>query len=344
MSGKSLYQQCGSIILLCVSWYAFSAANNVISKQIFNDFPYPLTLCMVQLAVLTCFLGPSLAVVSVEPCPRLGKRLYLTTILPLALGKLLATFSAYLSVLRVPVSYAHTIKAMMPFFTVMLSIVVMKERHPVKVYLSLLPIVVGVLIATVTEVNFDLTGMVAALVATLTFALQNIYSKKCMKDVQIHHLRLLLLLSQISCFVLLPIWLYTDAWTISLKAHEIQNVGWLLFALPLNGVLNFAQNIVAFSMISAVSPVSYSVANATKRIVVIGASLLFLQNPITAFNLCGMLTAISGVALYNKTKYDSVKAKKSLPILPTDSSQLDGVTFDLSATPLQFTSPLKMIV
>ena len=45
-----------------------------------------------------------------------------------------------------------------------------------------------------------------------------------------------------------------------------------------------------------------------------------------------------------QTKYDSVKAKKSLPILPTDSSQLDGVTFDLSATPLQFTSPLKMIV
>ena len=69
--------------------------------------------------------------------------------------------------------------------------------------------------------------------------------------------------------------------------------------LPLNALFNFGQNIAAFTVLSNVSPISYSVATVTKRIVIIVTSLLLLRNPVTSYNMLGMFIAIAGIAFYN---------------------------------------------
>ena len=95
----------------------------------------------------------------------------------------------------------------MPLFTVLLTRVFLGVQHSWLVYFSLLPIVLGVAVATVTEISFDMMGLLSALMATAGFAIITIYSKKALKDTGMHHLRLLHKLGVMAAFMFFPVWL-----------------------------------------------------------------------------------------------------------------------------------------
>ena len=102
------YRDTIKIVFLCAIWFSCSSATNITGKQILTIFPYPTTLTMVQLMVINCFLGPTLTLLNVKESPHVSRHQFVRRVAPLGIGKILASISAYISILKVPVSYSHT--------------------------------------------------------------------------------------------------------------------------------------------------------------------------------------------------------------------------------------------
>jgi solute carrier family 35 protein E1 len=100
----------GKIICLYIIWCAGSTGSNISTKKALSLLPYPLTVSMVHLLTMNCLLYPILILFNVPPLPHLKKNFYVKRIIPLVIGRGFAAIASNISLWRIPISYAHTIK------------------------------------------------------------------------------------------------------------------------------------------------------------------------------------------------------------------------------------------
>lgn len=73
-----------------------------------SEFPFPMTVTMIQLLSITLYSGPFFNLFNIRKAENIQWRYYLTIIVPLAFGKFLSSVSSHWSIWKVPISYAHT--------------------------------------------------------------------------------------------------------------------------------------------------------------------------------------------------------------------------------------------
>ncbi len=108
MAASATSRDVVKLISLCMAWYVASSANNIVGKMILSDFPYPMTVTMVQLISITIYSVPILKLWSIPEATNIPLKYWFSMILPLAFGKFFASVSSHISIWKVPVSYAHT--------------------------------------------------------------------------------------------------------------------------------------------------------------------------------------------------------------------------------------------
>lgn len=109
MPDENTFFDAVKVVGLCIMWYASSASGNIVGKMLLTDFPYPMTVTMAQLLSISLYLAPLLRCqASTRRTGNIPRAYYLSVILPLALGKFLASLSSHISIWKVSVSYAHT--------------------------------------------------------------------------------------------------------------------------------------------------------------------------------------------------------------------------------------------
>lgn len=143
-------------------------------------------------------------------------------------------------------------------------------------------------------------------------------------DTGIHHLRLLFILGRLALFMFLPLWFFYD---FNNLLDEVFNnsITYNIVGLSIiDGILSWLQNIIAFSVMSIVTPLTYAVASASKRIFVIAITLFILGNPVTGLNIFGMTLAIFGVLSYNMAKYKQKQLQKKIALLPRYTNKTDS--------------------
>jgi solute carrier family 35, member E1 len=141
-------------------------------------FPHPVTITALQFAVGSV-VATIMWLLGLHKRPETDLET-IKAISPLAVVHSLGNALTNISLGAVAVSFTHTIKAMEPFFSVLLSAMFLGDRPPLFVILALVPIIGGVALASAAEISFTWKGFLSAMASNVTFQSRNVLSKKFM--------------------------------------------------------------------------------------------------------------------------------------------------------------------
>lgn len=206
------------------------------------------------------------------------------------------------------VSFGQIVKAGEPVFAAATNALVLKDLDHPMVYLALLPIIGGVGLASLKELSFTWTALIAASLANQSAALKNVVSKGVMGKPWAKALgpqNTYAVVTILALLFTLPFVAIFDVKDAAAVYNQVMAMGTgndVVKYSIFSGLAFYIYNEASFLTLSKLSPVTHSVANTLKRVVIIVASCIVFKTPMSLLGGIGSGIAVLGTLLYSLAK------------------------------------------
>ncbi|CAA2955188.1 probable sugar phosphate/phosphate translocator At3g11320 [Olea europaea var. sylvestris] len=291
---------------LVTAWYSSNIGVLLLNKYLLSNygFKYPIFLTMCHMTACSLFSYIAIAWMKMVPMQTIRSRVQLMKISALSLVFCGSVVSGNISLRYLPVSFNQAIGATTPFFTAVFAYLMTFKREAWLTYVTLIPVVTGVVIASGGEPSFHLFGFIVCVAATAARALKSVLQGILLSSEgeKLNSMNLLLYMAPIAVVLLLPATLFMEenvvGITLALARDDI-NIVWLLL---FNSALAYFVNLTNFLVTKHTSALTLQVLGNAKGAVAVVISILIFRNPVSVTGMLGYSLTVIGVILYSEAK------------------------------------------
>ncbi|OVA03277.1 Triose-phosphate transporter domain [Macleaya cordata] len=208
--------------------------------------------------------------------------------------------------------YQMTKLAIIPC-TVLLETLFFRKIFSRSIQLSLSVLLLGVGIATVTDLQLNALGSVLSLLAVLTTCVAQIMTNTIQKRFKVSSTQLLYQSCPYQAMTLFITGPFLDGLLTNENVFAFKYTPQVLVFIVLSCLISVSVNFSTFLVIGKTSPVTYQVLGHLKTCLVLAFGYILLRDPFSWRNILGILVALVGMILYS---YFCTRESQQKPIEP----------------------------
>ncbi|KAJ4850935.1 GDP-mannose transporter gonst5 [Turnera subulata] len=292
-------------LLAILQWWGFNVTVIIMNKWIFQklDFKFPLSVSCVHFICSSIGAYIVIKVLKLKPLITVDPEDRWRRIFPMSFVFCVNIVLGNVSLRYIPVSFMQTIKSFTPATTVVLQWLVWRKYFDWRIWASLVPIVGGILLTSVTELSFNMFGFSAALLGCLATSTKTILAESLLHGYKFDSINTVYYMAPFATMILgIPAMLLEGNGVLDwFNTH--QSVVPALIIIFTSGVLAFCLNFSIFYVIHSTTAVTFNVAGNLKVAVAVLVSWLIFRNPISALNAVGCGITLVGCTFYGYVRH-----------------------------------------